>query len=47
MNFLELRLRNFLRHNYSVIAKHTDAVANTQSLDEFPEFYGFPGKIYM
>jgi hypothetical protein len=21
MNFLELRLRNFLRHNYSVIAK--------------------------
>ena len=47
MNFLELRLRNFLRYNYSVIAKHTDAVANTQCLDEFRECYGLPGKIHM
>ena len=47
MNYLELGLRNFLRHNYPVIAKHTDAVANTQCLGEFPEFYVPSGKIRM
>ena len=32
---LELRAEKFFsRYNYSVIAKHTDAVANTQCLDE-------------
>ena len=47
MNYLELRLRTFFRHKYSVIAKHTDAIANTQYLGEFPEFYTLSGKIYM
>jgi hypothetical protein len=32
---LELCLRDLLRHNHSVIAKHSNAVANTQYLDEF------------
>jgi len=47
MNELESRLRNFLRHKHSVITKQADAVANTQYLDEFSEFYALPGKIYM
>jgi hypothetical protein len=47
MNELESRLRNFLRHKHSIITKQTDAVANTQYLDEFSEFYALPGKIYM
>jgi len=42
-----LRLRDFLRYKYSVIAKHTDAVANFQYLGQFPEFYALSGKIYM
>lgn len=43
MNELELRLRNFLRNKHSIIAKHTNAVANTQCLGELVEFYSFPG----
>ena len=45
MNYPELRLRNFLCHEYTVIAKYTDAVANTQYSGEFPEFYRTSGKI--
>lgn len=47
MNYLELRLRNLFRHKYSVIAKHTDAVANPQYLGEFFEFYTLLAKICM
>jgi hypothetical protein len=47
MNYPELRLRNFLCDKYTVIAKHTDAVANTQFPGEFLEFYAHSGKICM
>ena len=47
MNYPELRLRNFLCHKYTVIAKHTNAVANTQNPGEFPELYGTSRKICM
>jgi hypothetical protein len=43
---LELGVRDFLRHNHSVIAKHSNAVANTQNLDEFLEFHAPLAKIY-
>ncbi len=47
MDQLELRLRDFLCHNHAVIAKHSNAVANTQYPDEFLEFHALLAEIYL
>ena len=47
MDYLALRLRDFLCHKQSVITKQPNAVANTQYLDEFPEFDALPAEIYV
>jgi hypothetical protein len=47
MDYLASRLRDFLCHKQSVITKQPNAVANTQYLDEFPEFDAFPAEIYL
>jgi hypothetical protein len=47
MDQLELRLRDFLCHNHSVIAKQSNAVANTQHLDKFLEVHAPLAKIYL
>ena len=47
MDQLELRLRDFLCYKHSVIAKHSNAVANIQCFREFLEFYVLSAEIYL
>lgn len=42
-----MRLRDFLCYKHSVIAKHSNAVANIQCLHEFLEFYVLSAEIYL
>jgi len=37
MDYLELRLRDFLCHDHSIITKYLNALADTQYIDEFIE----------